>query len=48
MPVDDREDALHGADPFRRAALVVDAYDLDDASRSRLIDVSLNIADRSW
>jgi hypothetical protein len=48
MPVDDREEALRGADPFRRAALIVDAYDLDGASRARLIDVSLNIADRSW
>jgi serine/threonine protein kinase len=48
MPVDDREDVLRSVDPFARARLLVDAYDLDDASRARLVDVSRNIADRSW
>ena len=48
MPPGDREAALRDADPCSRAALIVDAYGLDAASRNRLVDTSQNIADRSW
>lgn len=48
MPVADRERALRDADPARRAAVALDAYDLSAADRARLVPVSINLAERSW
>ncbi|GAA4669425.1 phosphotransferase [Frondihabitans cladoniiphilus] len=48
MPVEDRQDALREADPFRRARLAVEAYGLSAEDRALLVPVSRNIADRSW
>jgi hypothetical protein len=47
-PETDRNEAFAGADPFERGRLIVDAYGLGEQDRARLVDVSRNIADRSW
>lgn len=48
MPPEDREEALLTADAIGRGALLVDAYGLEARDRSRLVDVALNMAERSW
>ena len=48
MPVDDREHAMRSVDAAARGRLLVDAYGLDVAARSRVVDVARNQAERSW
>lgn len=48
MPADDREPALRDVDPFTRARLLVDAYGLGPADRSRVVECARNTAARSW
>jgi hypothetical protein len=48
MPPEDREPAVRDVDAIRRAALLVDAYDLDDAGRRDLVPLSINGAERGW
>lgn len=48
MPSADREEALRGADPFARGRAIVDTYGLAAEHRERLVEVSQNIARRSW
>ena len=47
-PVEDREYAVAGVDPFHRAGVIVDAYGLGSAERDHLVPLSRNLADRSW
>jgi hypothetical protein len=48
MPESDRELAIRHLDPADAGAIVVDSYGLDADSRSKLVDLSINYADRSW
>nr|WP_286343225.1 phosphotransferase [Frondihabitans sucicola] len=48
MPDDDREEALRGVDPFERGWMIVEEYGLEAAGRARLVEVSQNVAERSW
>lgn len=47
-PVTDRQEAMRHVDPVRRARLLVDAYGLHPADRTRIVEVARSIADRSW
>ena len=48
MPEADREAATRRLDPAATGALIVDTYGLDDTSRATLVELSINLADRSW
>ncbi|MDQ1574298.1 MAG: hypothetical protein QOH44_1857 [Actinomycetota bacterium] len=48
MPEVDRESASRNLDPIEAGALIVDTYGLDDAVRTTLVELSINVADRSW
>jgi hypothetical protein len=48
MPAEDREPVVREVDALHRAAVLVNAYDLDDAGRARLVPLAINAAERSW
>ena len=48
QPPGDRPEAVRRTDVLARAALLVDAYGLDDADRTRVVALQLNQAERSW
>lgn len=48
MPAEDREVAVRGVDAVARAALLVDAYDLGQQDRERVVAIARNMADRGW
>jgi hypothetical protein len=48
QPVEDRPEALADVNACARAAMLVDAYDLDASSRSMLVPLARNTAERTW
>lgn len=48
QPVEDRPEALADVDAFARAGMMVDAYGLDIRSRSMLVPLARNAAERTW
>ena len=48
MPPADREPAVRAVDAIARAALIVDAYGLEPADRTRVVPVARNSAERAW
>jgi hypothetical protein len=48
MPEADREAASRNLDPIAAGALIVGTYGLDDVVRTTLVELSINVADRSW
>lgn len=48
QPVEDRVEALADVDAFARAAKMVEAYGLDTRSRSMLVPLARNAAERTW
>ncbi|MFN8156936.1 MAG: phosphotransferase [Candidatus Nanopelagicales bacterium] len=48
MPPEDRQESVREVDAIARAALIVDAYDLDDAGRAAVVAVAQRTAERSW
>lgn len=48
MPPADRDRSVTGVDAVHRARLLVDAYDLADDDRARVVEVARSSAARSW
>jgi len=48
QPIEDRPEPLVPADVFARAAMMVDTYGLDAHSRSMLVPLARNAAERTW